>query len=189
MLGIRAHDGDRATGTLRLVGSVLWHAALRHRVIAAPPGLLDVARVGHGVHGHVGHVGLRHGSAAWAVLGAAAPCAGWRCPRASPPGSSRRRRSRYRPTARARSDTPVAWAVSTTVAHRLERRARWLAHLDEVLALGLSDEGLQLRGREGVDEARLRRDQEQDLGAREDRRARRPDAMVSTHPMLRDVRQ
>jgi hypothetical protein len=43
------------------------------------------------------------------------------------------------------------------------------AYLDEVLALGLSDEGLQLRCREGVDQTGLRDDEQQHLGASEDR--------------------
>lgn len=44
-----------------------------------------------------------------------------------------------------------------------------MAYLDEVLPLGLGDQWLQLRGREGVDKARLRHDQKQDLCARKDR--------------------
>lgn len=42
------------------------------------------------------------------------------------------------------------------------------AHLDEVLALGLGDKRLQLRRGEGVDEAGLGDDEEEDLGAGED---------------------
>lgn len=45
-----------------------------------------------------------------------------------------------------------------------------IAHLDEVLALGLGDERLQLRGSEGVDQASLRDDEKQHLGASEDRK-------------------
>ena len=39
--------------------------------------------------------------------------------------------------------------------------------LDEILALGLGDEGLELCGGEGVDEAGLRHDEKQDLCASE----------------------
>lgn len=49
------------------------------------------------------------------------------------------------------------------------RAALALAYLDEVLALGLGDERLQLWCREGVDKARLRDDEQQHLGAGEDR--------------------
>lgn len=43
------------------------------------------------------------------------------------------------------------------------------AHLDQVLALSLGDEWLQLGGGEGVHEAGLGDDQQQDLGTGEDR--------------------
>lgn len=42
------------------------------------------------------------------------------------------------------------------------------AYLDEVLAFGFGYEGLELRGGEGVDEAGLGDDEEEDLGAGED---------------------
>jgi hypothetical protein len=42
------------------------------------------------------------------------------------------------------------------------------AHLDEVLALGLGDERLQLGRRERVDEARLGDDEKQHLGSGKD---------------------
>lgn len=42
-------------------------------------------------------------------------------------------------------------------------------YLDEVLALGLSYEGLQLRCREGVDQTSLRDDKQQHLSTGEDR--------------------
>lgn len=41
-------------------------------------------------------------------------------------------------------------------------------HLNQILALWLGDERLELRSGEGVDEARLRHDKKQDLGAGED---------------------
>lgn len=41
------------------------------------------------------------------------------------------------------------------------------AGLDEVLALRLGDQRLELGGGKGVDQARLRDNQEEDLGARE----------------------
>jgi hypothetical protein len=44
-----------------------------------------------------------------------------------------------------------------------------VAYLDEVLALGLGHQRLQLGCGEGVDEARLRHDEQQHLGARQDR--------------------
>lgn len=49
---------------------------------------------------------------------------------------------------------------------------RWGRHattyLDEVLALGLGDQRLQLRGSKGIDETRLGDDQQQDLSASQD---------------------
>jgi hypothetical protein len=42
-------------------------------------------------------------------------------------------------------------------------------YLDEILAFGLGDERLQLRGREGVHEAGFGDDEKEDLGASEDR--------------------
>lgn len=51
----------------------------------------------------------------------------------------------------------------------VEGDAAAVAYLDEVLALGLGDEWLQLGGREGVDKACLRHDQKQHLCTREHR--------------------
>lgn len=49
------------------------------------------------------------------------------------------------------------------------RQCDWdAAYLDEVLAFGLRDEWLELRGREGVDEAGFGDDEQQYLGAGED---------------------
>lgn len=75
------------------------------------------------------------------------------------------------------SSTPLASPLEGSGAFR--QACRWsvmqcakcsdgAAYLDEVLALGLGDEGLQLRCREGVDEASLRDDEQQHLGAGED---------------------
>lgn len=43
------------------------------------------------------------------------------------------------------------------------------ACLDKVFAFGLSDEGLEFGGCEGIDEASFRNDEEEDLGSREGR--------------------
>ena len=42
------------------------------------------------------------------------------------------------------------------------------SYLDEILAFGLSDEGLELRSGESVDESSLGDDEEEDLSASED---------------------
>ena len=51
----------------------------------------------------------------------------------------------------------------------LRKPRRWLTDLDEILALGLGDERLQLGSSEGVDETSFRHDQQEDLCASEDR--------------------
>lgn len=48
------------------------------------------------------------------------------------------------------------------------RPSRGNTHLDQVLAFGLGDERLEFRGREGVDEAGLRDDEQENLGASQD---------------------
>lgn len=44
----------------------------------------------------------------------------------------------------------------------------YVSYLDEVLALCFCDKRLQLRGREGVDEAGFRHDEEENLRASQD---------------------
>jgi hypothetical protein len=95
-------------------------------------------------------------AAAAAASAAEARGAGWACPRASRPGSSRRRRSRCLPTALVRSGMP---GRRKTLVKRLggwrgaERDK--LAYLDQILALSLSDERLKLRRCERVDQTGL----------------------------------
>ena len=48
--------------------------------------------------------------------------------------------------------------------------ARRNTYLNQVLALRLGDQGLELGRREGVDESRLRHDKKENLGAGEDRK-------------------
>jgi len=48
----------------------------------------------------------------------------------------------------------------------MRQQERGAAYLDEVLALGLGHQRLQLGCGEGVDEARLGHDEQQHLGAR-----------------------
>ena len=55
------------------------------------------------------------------------------------------------------------------------------AYLDEVLALGLGDKWLQLGCGEGVDEARLGDNEQQDLGAGEDRQLVGLDVLASVN--------
>lgn len=98
-----------------------------------------------------------HGFAAWVVVsGVAARDAGSVCPRASQPGSNRRHRSRFRPMALARSSRPEGRSVSDRAWSKDTDSMN--AYLDEILSFGLGDERLQLRGREGVDQAGLRHD-------------------------------
>jgi hypothetical protein len=78
------------------------------------------------------------------------------------PSCLRRRRSHRRWRARARLNRPA----DVSDAMRLRCRA---AYLDEVLALGLGHQRLQLWCGEGVDEARLGHDEEQHLRAGQDR--------------------
>lgn len=81
-------------------------------------------------------------------------------------GSCRPRRCR-RLEVRARSGTPdlrvslATWSVHAT-------RDASMTYLNQVLALGLGHERLQLRRGKGVDQTRLRHDQEKHLGARQD---------------------
>lgn len=55
------------------------------------------------------------------------------------------------------------------VARRVRGGARDAPYLDQVLALGLGDQRLELGGREGVDQTGLRDDEEEDLRAGQDR--------------------
>ena len=56
--------------------------------------------------------------------------------------------------------------------NRVNRRYKLVrtpsSYLDEILAFGLSDEGLELRSGESVDESSLGDDEEEDLSASED---------------------
>lgn len=79
----------------------------------------------------------------------------WTAPRANPPGSHRRHRSRCPGWARARSGKPAS-EVRLALRQYLGRCATVCStYLDQVLALSLGDEGLQFGGGEGVDQARL----------------------------------
>lgn len=81
------------------------------------------------------------------------------CPRVSRQCCPRRR-SHRRSRAQARSNRPG------NVSNAMRQQERGAAYLDEVLALGLGHQRLQLGCGEGVDEARLGHDEQQHLGAR-----------------------
>ena len=122
----------------------------------------------------------RRWACSWEAGGSAASragsagVAGERCwaPLGSRRRSSRPRRCRRREV-RARSSKPGIGRQKGAVRMHATRVPVSLAgsgmtYLNQVLALGLCDERLQLGGGKGVDEAGLRHDEEQDLGARQD---------------------
>ena len=74
----------------------------------------------------------------------------------------RRYRFRFRLEVQEHSSRPVDRALERVVSFL------FAFYLNEVLALGLCDERLELRCREGVHEARLRDDEQEDLSAGED---------------------
>lgn len=87
------------------------------------------------------------------------------CPRATRQSCLRRRRSHRHLRARVRSNKPIRKAVNDC-APTVQRCDA--AYLDEVLALGLCHQRLQLRRGEGVDEAGLGHDEQQHLSASQD---------------------